>query len=146
MMYKMFLVKVFYWLFGKIASFQHSSAPGNSPWPLSVQSSLVSILDILICELTKWLMKLSSLKTLESQILSVLHHMLLLLLKTADYWFQLEGGRQNLRQLNCSFTTISSQFFGIYIYIFQKTEVQTVILRCWTFLYLNWFYSYGIKG
>ena len=58
----------------------------------------------------------------------------------------LEGGRQNLRQLNCSFTPISSQFFDIYIYIFQKTEVQSVILRCWTFLYLNWFYSYGIKG
>ena len=58
----------------------------------------------------------------------------------------IEGGRQNLRQLNCSFTTISSQFFGIYMNIFQKTEVQTVILRCWTFLYLNWFYSYGIKG
>ena len=42
----------------------------------------------------------------------------------------LEGGRQNLRQLNCSFTTNSSQFIGIYIYIFEKTEVQTVILRC----------------
>ena len=42
----------------------------------------------------------------------------------------IEGGRQNLRQLNCSFTTIYSQFFGIYIYIFQKTEVQSVILRC----------------
>ena len=27
MMYKMFLVKVLYWLFGKIASFQHSSGP-----------------------------------------------------------------------------------------------------------------------
>ena len=64
----------------------------------------------------------------------------------AKYADILEGGRQNLRQLNCSFTTISSQFFGIYIYIFQKTEVQSVILRCWTFLYLNWFYSYGIKG
>ena len=41
-----------------------------------------------------------------------------------------EGGRQNLRQLNCSFTTIFSQFFAIYINIFQKTEVQSVILRC----------------
>ena len=27
----------------------------------------------------------------------------------------LETGHQNLRQLNCSFTTISSQFFGIYL-------------------------------
>ena len=36
------------------------------------------------------IIKLERLKTLESQILSVLHHMLLLLLlKTADYWFQL---------------------------------------------------------
>ena len=34
------------------------------------------------------IIKLERLKTLESQILSVLHHMLLLLLKTADYWFQ----------------------------------------------------------
>ena len=34
------------------------------------------------------IIKLERLKTLESQILSVLHHMLLLL-KTADYWFQL---------------------------------------------------------
>ena len=35
------------------------------------------------------IIKLERLKTLESQILSVLHHMLLLLLKTAYNWFQL---------------------------------------------------------
>ena len=35
------------------------------------------------------IIKFERLKTLESQILSVLHHMLLLLLKTADNWFQL---------------------------------------------------------
>ena len=35
------------------------------------------------------IIKLERLKTLESQIPSVLHHMLLLLLKTADNWFQL---------------------------------------------------------
>ena len=36
------------------------------------------------------IIKLEKLKTLESQILSVLHHMLLLLLlKTADNWCQL---------------------------------------------------------
>ena len=34
------------------------------------------------------IIKLERLKTLESQILSVLHHMLLLL-KTADNWFRL---------------------------------------------------------
>ena len=27
-------------------------------------------------------------------------------------------------------------------FIFHKTEVQTVILRCWTALYINWFKSY----
>ena len=42
----------------------------------------------------------------------------------------LEAGLQNLRQLNCSFMTISSHFSAIYINIFHKTEVQTVILRC----------------
>ena len=29
--------------------------------------------------------------------------------------------------------------------IFLKTEVQTVILRCWTGLNLNWFKSYGLR-
>ena len=43
------------------------------------------------------------------------------------------------------FTTISSRFSTIYINIFHKTEVQTVILRCWTGLYFNWFKSYDTK-
>ena len=46
------------------------------------------------------------------------------------------------RLTNCRFTTISSQISAIYINIFHKTEVQTVILRCWTGLYHNWFKSY----
>ena len=50
------------------------------------------------------------------------------------------------RLTNCRFTTISSQITVIYMNIFHKTEIQTVILRCWTGLYLNWFYSYGIKS
>ena len=37
----------------------------------------------------------------------------------------------------CCFSTISSHFFAIYICIFHKTEVQTVILRCWTGLNHN---------
>ena len=57
----------------------------------------------------------------------------------------IEGGPQNLRQLDCSFTTISSHFFAIYINIFHKNEVQTVILRCWTGLYLDWFMNYDTK-
>ena len=43
------------------------------------------------------------------------------------------------------FSTISNQFSAIYISIFHKFEVQTVILRCWTGLYLNWFKSYYTK-
>ena len=46
------------------------------------------------------------------------------------------------RLTNCRFTAISSQISAIYIIIFHKTEVQTVILRCWIGLYLNWCKSY----
>ena len=45
--------------------------------------------------------------------------------------------------LNGRFTTISSHFVANYIDIFHKTVVQTVILRCWTGLYLIWFKSYA---
>ena len=31
------------------------------------------------------------------------------------------------------------------MFIFHKTEVQTVILRCWTSLNLDWFKSYGLR-
>ena len=58
----------------------------------------------------------------------------------------IETGRQNLRQLNCCFTTISSHFFTIYIYVFHKTEIDTVILRCWMGLHLTWFKIYDKKG
>ena len=39
--------------------------------------------------------------------------------------------------ISSRFPTISSQFFAI----FHKTEVLTVILRCWTGLNHNWFKS-----
>ena len=45
--------------------------------------------------------------------------------------------------LNGRFTTISSYFVDKYLVIFHKTDVQTVILRCWTGLYLIWFKSYA---
>ena len=45
----------------------------------------------------------------------------------------------NSRNVNGRFLTISSQFSAIYIIIFHKTEVQAVILRCWTGLNHNWF-------
>ena len=38
-----------------------------------------------------------------------------------------------------------SQFSAIYIIIFHKTEVQTVILRCWMGLNLNWYKTYETK-
>ena len=59
--------------------------------------------------------------------------------------YYVEGDRQNLRQLNCSFTTISSHFSVIYIIIFHKTEVQMVILSAeWVYIY-DWFKSYDKK-
>ena len=41
--------------------------------------------------------------------------------------------------------TLSGHFFAICMSIFNKTEVQTVILRCWTGLYLDSFTSYGLR-
>ena len=41
--------------------------------------------------------------------------------------------------------TFSGHFFAICMSIFNKTEVQTVILRCWTGLHLDWFKSYGLR-
>ena len=46
--------------------------------------------------------------------------------------------------INDRFTAISGHFFP-YVFIFHKTEVQMVILRCLTSLYLNWFKSYDKK-
>ena len=45
---------------------------------------------------------------------------------------------------NIRFRTISCHFFANYIikYTFNKTEVPTVILRCWTGRKPNWFKSY----
>ena len=43
---------------------------------------------------------------------------------------------------NGCFTTISGHFFGNYMTIFHKTEVQTVILRCLTGLNHDWFKSW----
>ena len=54
----------------------------------------------------------------------------------------IESDALNLWLINGRFLTISSHFFAKYMNIFHKTEVQTVILRCWTGLKLNWFKSY----
>ena len=45
----------------------------------------------------------------------------------------------------CRFLAISDHCFDNYLYIFHKTEVHTVILRCWTCLNLNWFKSHVTK-
>ena len=54
----------------------------------------------------------------------------------------LKGDSQNLRLIDGHFPTLCSHCFANYMNIFHKTEVQTVILRCWMVLYLNWFKSY----
>ena len=43
------------------------------------------------------------------------------------------------------FTTISGYFVGNYIYIFHKTEVMKIILRCLTCLNLNWIKRYHLN-
>ena len=55
----------------------------------------------------------------------------------------IEGVSKVSRLTKCHYTTISSQISAIYVNVFHKTEVQEVILRCWTGLYLNWFKSYN---
>ena len=40
--------------------------------------------------------------------------------------------------------TVSGNFFTNCIKIFQKTEIQTVILRCLVGLNLNWIKSYDM--
>jgi hypothetical protein len=40
------------------------------------------------------------------------------------------------------FKTIPGHFFATYMFIFHKTEIQTVILRCLTSLNPNWHKSY----
>ena len=47
--------------------------------------------------------------------------------------------------INDRVATVSGHFFAICVFIFHKTEVQTVILRCLTGLNLNWFKSYGLR-
>ena len=54
----------------------------------------------------------------------------------------LEGVSQNLQLINGRFLTTSGHFFGNYINIFHKTEIQTVILRCIVCLNVNWIKSY----
>ena len=47
--------------------------------------------------------------------------------------------------MNGSCTTISGHFLAICMFIFHKTEIQTVILRCLTIINLNCYKSYDTK-
>ena len=68
------------------------------------------------------------------------------MLEDSFLWiYQLEGDIQNLQFINGHFMTISGHFFVNYMNIFHKTEISTVILRCLTYLNLNWIKSYNIK-
>ena len=56
------------------------------------------------------------------------------------------GELQKKRQLiNSHFKTIYGHFFANYMFIFHKTEIQTVILRCLTIINLNCYKSYDKK-
>ena len=47
--------------------------------------------------------------------------------------------------ISSHFQTISSHFFANYMFIFHKTEIQTVILSCLTGLNLDLVKSYGLR-
>ena len=51
---------------------------------------------------------------------------------------------ENLQLINGHFTTIYGHFSANCNNVFHKAEVQTVILRCLVYLYLNWIKSYDI--
>ena len=55
---------------------------------------------------------------------------------------KLQPDAQNLWMINGHFPTISSQLFAKYMNVFHKIEVQTIILRYWTGLKLNWNKTY----
>ena len=57
----------------------------------------------------------------------------------------IETDFQKFLLLNGHFVTISSHSFASYQKIFQKTEVQKIILRWLTGLNLYWFKSHAIK-
>ena len=53
---------------------------------------------------------------------------------------------ENFQLINGHFTTIYGHFSVNCNNFFHKAEVQTVILRCLVYLYLNWIKSYNINN
>ena len=62
-----------------------------------------------------------------------------------ENWMLWKGQSEESTIFPDHFPTIFSHFFDNYLYIFLKTEDQTVILRCWTSLNHNWFKTYDTK-
>ena len=62
-----------------------------------------------------------------------------------SYATYLKSDRKRMLLFNNCYKIVSGHFFAICIFIFHKTEVQTVILRCLTGLNYNWFKSYGLR-
>ena len=60
-------------------------------------------------------------------------------------WLNQKLFHKDLQLINGRFMTIFGHFFANFIYIFHKTEVQTVIFRCLTGLDLNLIKSYDTK-
>ena len=56
-----------------------------------------------------------------------------------------KSDRKWMLLLNNCYKIVSGHFFAICFFIFHKTEVQTVILRCLTGLNHSWFKSYGFR-
>ena len=65
--------------------------------------------------------------------------------KEACFVQKLKSDRKRMLLLKNCHKIISGHFFAICIFIFHKTEIQTVILRWLTGLNLNWFNSYGLR-
>ncbi len=58
--------------------------------------------------------------------------------KNSSFWHFKDCFEMNV-PLQMTFTTFSGHFFTICMFIFHKTEVLTVILRCLTGLTYDWF-------
>ena len=68
------------------------------------------------------------------------------MLESMFLWIhQLDGDAQNLLLINGCFTTIFVHFFANNKKLFHKTEIPTVILRCFSCLNYNWIKSYDVK-
>ena len=65
--------------------------------------------------------------------------------KEACFVQKLKSDRKWMLLLNNCHKIISGHFFAIFIFIFHKTDVRTVILRCLAGLIYDWLKSYDTK-